>query len=180
MPMTLIKPGSRWLELPYGVRIEVEPLTTARATAARNEALRRAGALTAEADAAAKAGQEFAPMSFTGANISAIAGITMEFEIEALARFGIRRWEGVNGDDGNPLPVTPEACEALAQHPEIGVAFWAAYRRPIDDLAAEGNVSAPSASSDGAAGAITAPDATGAPAIETAITPEPAENAPPS
>jgi hypothetical protein len=178
--MTLTKPAPRWLELPYGVRVEVEPLTTARATAARNEALRRAGALTAEAEAAAKAGQEFSPASFSGANVSAIAGITMEYEIEALARFGIRRWEGVNGPDGNPLPVTPEACEALAQHPELGVAFWAAYRRPLDDLADEGNVSAPSASSDGAAGATTAPDATDAPATEAATPPEAAENAPPS
>lgn len=180
MPMTLTKPAARWLELPFGVRVEVEPLTTARATAARNEAIRRAGALTTEAEAAAKAGQEFSPGSFTGANVSAIAGITMEYEIEALARFGIRRWEGLNGEDGNPLPVTPEACEALAQHPELGVAFWAAYRRPLDDLAAEGNASAPSASSDGAAGATTAPDATDAPATETESMPEAAENAPPS
>ena len=180
MPMTLTPPAPRWLELPYGVRIEVEPLTTARATAARNEALRRAGALTAEAEAAAKAGQAHSPASFTGANVSAVAGITMEYEIEALARFGIRRWEGINGPDGNPLPVTPEACEALAQHPDIGVAFWAAYRRPLDDLAAEGNGSAPSAGSDGAAGASTATDAPDAPATETASPPEPAESAPAS
>lgn len=177
MTMTLIKPAPRWLELPYGVRVEVEPLTTARATAARNEALRRASAITAEAEAAAKAGQDMAPGAFTGANVSAVAGITMEFEIEALARFGIRRWEGINGADGNPLPVTPEACEALAQHPDLGVAFWAAYRRPLDDLAAEGNGSAPSASSDGAAGATTAPDATPALATETEMPAEPAENA---
>ena len=180
MAMTLSKPAPRWLELPYGVRIEVEPLTTARATAARNEALRRASALTAEAEAAAKAGQELSAASFTGANVSAVAGITMEYEIEALARFGIRRWEGITGDDGNPLPVTPEACEALAQHPDLGVAFWAAYRRPLDDLAAEGNGSAPFASSDGAAGATTAPDATDGPAIETESTPEAAESAPES
>jgi hypothetical protein len=180
MPLTLNKPAPRWLDLPYGVRVEVEPLTTARATAARNEALRRAGAITAEAEAAAKAGQEFSPGSFTGANASAVAGISMEFEIEALARYGIRRWEGVHGPDGQPLPVTPEACEALAQHPELGVAFWAAYRKPIDDMADEGNGSAPSASSDGAAGASTAPDAKAAPETETASPPAPAENAPPS
>lgn len=180
MPMTLTPPAPRWLELPYGVRIEVEPLTTARATAARNEAIRRANALRAEAEAAAKAGHEHDAAGFNGANVSAIAGISMEYEIEALARFGIRRWEGVNGPDGNPLPVTPAACEALAQHPEIGVAFWAAYRAPLEEVAAEGNGSAPSASSDGAEGATTAPDATDAPATETESMPAPAENAPQS
>lgn len=180
MPMTLIKPAPRWLELPFGVRVEVEPLTTARATAARNEALRRAGSLRAEADAAAKAGQEHDAAGFTGANVSAIAGITMEYEIEALARFGIRRWEGVHGQDGKPLPVTPAACEALAQHPELGVAFWSAYRAPLDEVAAEGEGSRPSLASGGAEAAITAPDATDAPATETASSPEPAETALPS
>jgi hypothetical protein len=178
--MTLTKPGPRWLELPFGVRVEVEPLTTARATAARNEALKRAAALRREAEAAAKAGQEFDAASFTGANHSAIAGLAMEYEIEALARFGIRRWEGVLGQDGQALPVTPAACEAFAQHHKLGVAFWDAYRGPIEELAAEGNASAPSPASGGAEAGTTAPDATDAPEGLTESPPESAENAPPS
>jgi hypothetical protein len=178
--MTLTKPAPRWLELPCGVRVEVEPLTTARATAARNEALKRAHALRIEAEAAARAGQEFDAALFTGANASAITGLVMEYEIEALARFGIRRWEGVLGQDGQPLPVTPAACEALAQHHELGVAFWSAYRAPLDEVAAEGEGSRPSPVSGGAEAAITAPDATPAPATGTESPPDNAENAPPS
>lgn len=177
--LKLTKGQPRWLELPHGVRIEVEPLTTARATAARNEALRRSAVLRSEAEAAAAAGQAVDSLAFTAANASALSGIAVEFEIEALARFGIRRWEGVAGDDGQPLPVTPAACEALAQHEVLGPAFYSAYREPLLDLAAEGEGWRLSAGSGGEGAATTAPDATPAPSDTTGSQSAPADIAPP-
>lgn len=179
MTISLTKQAPRWLELPFGVRVEVEPLTTARATAARNEALRRAAALRSEAEHAERAGQPLDAVGFTGANSAALVGLTMEYEIEALARFGIRRWEGVTGPDGQPLPVMPETCEALAQHPEVGPAFWAAYRAPLEELRVEGEGSRPSPASGGEGAAITAPDATRAPSGEMESQAAPADIAPP-
>lgn len=181
MAMTLTKPDRRWLELPHGVKILVEPLTTARATAARNEALKRAGVLRNEAEAAEKAGQPLDPVGFTGASSAALVGLTMEYEIEALARFGIVAWEGVNGADGNPLPVTPEACEALAQHEQLGTAFWAAYTNALRQVAAEGEGSGTSAASAGqpVPNGIAA-DATVAPSGETESRTADAEAAPAS
>ena len=168
MAMTLKKPARRWLEMPHGVRVEVEPLTTARATAARNEALKRAGALRSEVEAAEKAGQPMDALGFNAASSAALAGLTMEYEIEALARFGITRWEGINGEDGHPLPVTPAACEAFAQHDELGIAFWAAYTRPAREVAAEGEGSGTSAASAGqAVPTDTAADATADQPAET-------------
>lgn len=160
MTLTLIKADRRWLDLPHGVKVLVEPLTTARATAARNEALKRAGVLRTEAEAAEKAGQPLDAAGFTGASSAALAGLTMEYEIEALARFGIVAWEGVNGEDGMPLPVSPAACEALAQHNEVGVAFWSAYTDALREVSAEGEGSAPSAASAGQTAQDTAADAT--------------------
>ncbi len=179
MAISLKKMAPRWLELPFGVKVEVEPLTTARATAAHNEALKRAAALKAEAEHAEKAGQPLDAVAFTSANVSALVGLTMEYEIEALARFGIRQWEGITGSDGEPLPVTPEACEALAQHPELGPAFWQAYRAPLEELRAEGEGSRPSPASGGEGAANTVPDATPAPKGETESTPDTADIAPP-
>lgn len=178
--LRLVKPRRRWLDLPHGVRVEVEPLTTARATAARNEALRRSAAVRAEAEAAERAGHALDPMAFGGGNASALAGLAVEFEIEALARFGIVAWEGLAGDDGAPLPVTPEACEALAQHDELGAAFYAAYTAPLRAVAAEGEGLRLSAGSGGAGAANTAPDATGGPATGGATKSAPADSARPS
>jgi hypothetical protein len=172
--LKLMKPAVRWLELPHGVRVEVEPLTTARATAARNEALRRSGAIRAEAEAAEKAGNPLDPLAFGGANAAALGGLAVEFEIEALARFGIRRWEGVAGPDGQPLPVTPDACVALAQHEILGGAFYAAYTGPLSEVTAEGEGLRPSAGSGGAGAASTAPDATDAPQMAADAEPVPA------
>lgn len=181
MAMTLTKPARRWLDLPHGVKVEVEPLTTARATAARNEALKRAGAARAEVEAAEKAGQPIDSLGFNAASSAALAGLTMEYEIEALARFGIVRWEGINGDDGHPLPVTPAACEAFAQHDELGVAFWAAYTRPAREVAAEGEGSGTSAASAGQpVPTDTAADATADPSAATESQTDTAASAPAS
>lgn len=143
MAMTLKKPARRWLELPHGVRVEVEPLTTARYAAARHEALQRIAARRAEDEAAEKAGQPA-----DAASIHVLEGLFVEYRAEALTR-GIVRWEGLNGDDGHPMPVTTEAREMFAQDRDLAEAFLDAYAQPLRDMAAEGEGSGTSAASAG-------------------------------
>lgn len=180
MTLTLTKPATRWLDLPHGVRVMVQPLTTARATAARNEAQKRVATLRAEAEAAEKAGQPMDAGGFNAASSAALVGLMMEYEIEALARFGIAAWEGVVDPDGNPLPVTPATCEVFAQHEEMGTAFWAAYTDALRKMAVEGNASGTSASSAGQEVPPTiATDAPGAHSTETGSPTATADIAPP-
>ena len=138
----------QWLVLPYGVKVEVRPLTTVINSAAQAEAQKRTAALIVEAEAAEKTGHPMDPLGPNGANAAWLDGQFAQFYIAALARYAIKRWEGINGDDGQPLPVTPAATEAMAEHPDLGPAFRAAYGRSLAEQVAEGNASA--ASSAGA------------------------------
>jgi hypothetical protein len=140
-------PMRRWLSLPGGVRVEVEPLTTARAEAARTEAIVRAAGLQREAKAQTDTGMPPDPVGFTPANASALAGMAEAFEIEALARFCVVAWEGL-GVAGEPAPINPATLEAFARHAVLGPAFRRALRAPLEADIAEGNASA--LSSDGA------------------------------
>lgn len=142
-------PTRRWLSLPGGVRVEVEPLTTARAEAARTEAIVRAAALQREAKAQAETGMGADPVGFTAANASALAGMAEGFEIEALARFCVVAWEGL-GVEGEPAPINPATIEAFARHAVLGPAFRRALRAPLEQDIAEGNASAPSFAGAGA------------------------------
>jgi len=78
-----------WLDLGHGVRILLGPLTTAMMVAARN-------------DPAIMALPEDAPDEE-----SALAFA------KALARNAALDWEGVGDADGNVIPVSPEAIDAL-------------------------------------------------------------------
>lgn len=178
--LTLTKPQPRWLELPHGVRVEVEPLTTALATAARNDAMQIVQALRREEEARAAAGQPSDPSGWNGANPAFLVGVGMQKEIETLACIGIRRWEGVGGDDGQPLPVTPETCKLFAAHKEMGPAFYDAYMAPIRAVSAEGEGSRPSSGSGGAGAENIAPDATAAPEARTESPPAAADPVPKS
>ncbi|MDQ1078009.1 hypothetical protein [Pseudoroseomonas cervicalis] len=137
----------RWLELSHGIRVEVRPLTTAIVEAAAAEALKRVAAIQVEAQAAEKAGQPLDSTAFNGANSSALDGMWNQHRAEALARYGIIRWEGLAGDDGGPLPVSPAAIEAFAAHPVLAKEFIKLYAQPVNEVVEEGNGSAPS--SDG-------------------------------
>lgn len=150
----------QWLALPRGVRVQVEPLSTALAAAARNEAIRRVAIEMDDAKAQEKAGQGADPVGFNPLNMAAVEGKATQYEIEALARFGIKAWEGLADQAGEPLPITPEALEAFARHPEIGPAFRDAYRASVEALLAEGEGFAPSSATDGAGAPTTATAAT--------------------
>ncbi len=151
----------RWLNLAHGVKVEVRPLTTAINQAALAEARKRVAVLAVEAEAAERAGQPLDPMAPNGANAAWLDGMWTQFYSEALGRYGINRWEGLRGDDGEVLPVTHEAIAVFAAHPELGPAFSNRYASDLAAEAAEGNGSGASVNGD------------------TAAAPTPAEHVPP-
>ena len=158
----------RWLDLPHGVRVKVRPLTTAVEQAARTEVEHRLKPLRQAAEDAAKAGQPLDPTGPNGANAAWMVGMHVQMLVEALARYGIDAWEGLTGDDGEPLPLTPGAFAAFAAHRDLSEGFYAAYRNPVAELAAEGNGSGSTSAGGGATEPNTAAAATDGPSGPTA------------
>lgn len=135
----------RWLTLANGIRVHVRPLTTAISEAAFADALERVRPLRVAAEDAARAGMPMDGAEPNGANAAWVQGLQWQFLIEAHLRYGALAWEGVGDEDGEPLPVTPEACAAFAEHPDLGREFYRLYRADLDAMEAEGNASALSA-----------------------------------
>lgn len=97
----------RWLDLGHGVRLLVEPLTTAIMLAARGDPAIVAAA--AEADS-------------TDSNDDLARTVA-----KAVARIVVKDWEGVGDEDGKPLPLTPEGIDALLELWPIFEAFQTKY-----------------------------------------------------
>jgi hypothetical protein len=121
-----------WLDLGHGVRLHVEPLTSALMMAAR-------------ADPAVEALPED-----TGTEALALV------MAKAVARRAVLDWEGVGDAEGRPLPVRPEGVDALLEVWPIFEAFQLAYVAKGLVLEQEKNVSAPSPSGTSAGAAATA------------------------
>lgn len=100
--------GPRWLDLGHGVRLLVEPLTTAIMLAARSDpTIVAVGAV--EGDAA-----------HSNDDLARIVA-------KAVARIVVKDWDGVGDDDGKPLPLTPEGIDALLELWPIFEAFQTKY-----------------------------------------------------
>lgn len=99
----------RWLDLGHGVRLLVEPLTTAIMLAARSDPAIVAAVADAESGAAHSNDD--------------LAGIVAK----AVARIVVKDWEGVGDEDGQPLPLTPEGIDALLELWPIFEAFQTKY-----------------------------------------------------
>ena len=97
----------RWLDLGHGVRLLVEPLTTAIMLAARSDPTIVAAAADAE----------------TGTSNDDLACIVAK----AVARIVVKDWDGVGDEDGKPLPLTPEGIDALLELWPIFEAFQTKY-----------------------------------------------------
>ena len=121
-----------WLDLGHGVRLHVEPLTSALMMAAR-------------ADPAVEALPEDA-----GNEALALA------MAKAVARRAVLDWEGVGDAEGRPLPVTPEGIDALLEVWPIFEAFQIAYVAKGLVLEQEKNASAPSPNGTSAGATATA------------------------
>jgi hypothetical protein len=99
----------RWLDLGYGVRLLVEPLTTAIMLAARSDPTILAAAQGPEP------GDER-----SNDDLARIVA-------KAVARIVVKDWEGVGDEDGKPLPLTPEGIDALLEIWPIFEAFQTKY-----------------------------------------------------
>jgi hypothetical protein len=99
----------RWIDLGHGVRLLVEPLTTAIMLAARSDPAIIAAAASAEGDAA-RSNDDLA-----------------RIVAKAVARIVVKDWDGVGDEDGKPLPLTAEGIDALLELWPIFEAFQTKY-----------------------------------------------------
>jgi hypothetical protein len=97
----------RWLDLGHGVRLLVEPLTTAIMLAARGDP----AIVAAAAEVEDKASND---------DLARIVA-------KAVARIVVKDWDGVAGEDGKPMPLTPEGIDALLELWPIFEAFQTKY-----------------------------------------------------
>ena len=121
-----------WLELGLGVRVRVEPLTTALMVAARSDPEVRG-----------------LPEGTSDDEIAVIFG-------KVLAERAILDWEGVGDAAGNPTPVTPEGITALLDIWPIFEKFQMGYVAKGLELELEKNASTPSLTGSAAGASATA------------------------
>lgn len=108
-----------WCDLIPGVRVKLRPLTTALMVSARGD--------PAIADLPEGSATEEAALAMA----------------KALARRAILDWEGIGDAEGAPLPVSPEAIDALLDLWPAFEAFQSSYVAKALLLDAEKNGSAP-------------------------------------
>ena len=108
-----------WMDLGHGVRVQLRPLTTGLMVAARN-------------DPAVQQLPENAPDEESALTFA-----------KALARVAILDWEGVGDADGNVIPVSPEATDALLDLWPLFEAFQTGYVAKGLLLEQEKNASSP-------------------------------------
>ena len=144
-----------WIDLGAGCRMKVRPPTTALMETARTATRRRLEELRAAAGEVAGAGA-----SVTGlpdlADPDVFAGEFSARLSETLARFAVVDWEGFLLADGTPAPLTAENLRLAMQIDAVGRTFVGLYLTSLEELAAEGNASAPAPNGSSAAGATTA------------------------
>ena len=109
----------QWLDLAPGLRLLVDPLTTALMVSAR-------------ADAAIEA------MPDTATNEDLALAMA-----KAVARRAVLDWEGVGDDAGQPVAVTPDGIDVLLEIWPVFEAFQTQYVARGLILDAEKNASAP-------------------------------------
>ena len=97
----------QWLDLGHGVRLFVEPLTTAIMLAAHSDPAIIAAAADAE--------------------VSASNDDLARIVAKAVARIVVKDWEGVGDEEGEPLPLTPDGIDALLELWPIFEAFQTKY-----------------------------------------------------
>ena len=108
-----LKSEPSWLDLGHGVRLFVEPLSSAMMLAARNDpAVRALAGDPAQDEDGDDAAQD-----------EAVAVIVAK----ALARLVVKDWEGVGDEEGALIALTPEGLDALLDIWPIFEAFQTRY-----------------------------------------------------
>lgn len=147
-----------WLDLGAGCRLKVRPPTTALMETARGATRRKLEDLRGAAAEVAGAGASVTGMPDL-ADPDVFAGEFSARLAETMARFAVVEWEGFLLADGTPAPLTADNLQMAMKIDAVGRTFVGLYLSSLDDLAAEGNASAPAPNGSSAAGATTAPAA---------------------
>lgn len=146
----------RTVALGFGVTVTLKPLSFAVYRAAIHTAERRARELAAEIGLIDAAGGSVLDLAAPH-DRDGLRGLRDQFLLQALARHAIIGWDGVGDDAGDPVPVTPEAADALiCGHPLLAERFELEYLRDITELAIEGNGSGAAPTGTSAAAPATA------------------------
>jgi hypothetical protein len=154
LKLRLNNTAASWLTVAGDVRVLVPPCTTATLRAAEHAAFR------ALASAKEAMGVEDGEKP-TDEQLSELEGVFAQARIRSMAtRF--EQWEGLAGEDGQPLPISPEALDAFASHPALGRPFLAAYETSAIEVVQEGNGSETSGSGKPPEASNTADPAPGA------------------
>jgi hypothetical protein len=148
-----LKSGPRWISLGNGVRLKVEPLTTAIMASCRRDP---AVAAVNEAHRAALEGADV-PEAIPD-DVRDDLALAMA---KAVARRVVLDWEGVGDADGKPIKVTPEGVDALMDVWVLFEAFQSRYVAAGFLLESEKNVSSPSLNGTSAGARRTAVPAKG-------------------
>ena len=130
-----------WIDLGFGIEVEVVPITTAIVTAALASPDVRD--LPAETD----------------------KDVRYAAVVRAAAQAAITGWRGIGDADGNPVEPTPELIGALMDLYQVNQAFGAVYLAKGFLVADEKKGSAPLPNGTSAGAPDIAPDATGSAAI---------------
>lgn len=147
-----------WIDIGGGVRFKVRPPSLALMETARAAARRKLEELRASQQDLERAGATVSGMpDLTDPDV--FSGQFSQRLATTIALYAVVEWEGVALADGTPAPLTPENVERAISIDIVGRAFLGLYLTSIEDIAAEGNASAPAPNGSSAAGAITAADA---------------------
>lgn len=142
------------IELPYGVRATVTPLTTTEMAAAQSAARRLLERIESDLRERRENGLSVADLPALD-DEPARDGLYQALLIKELARRHVVRWEGVEGDDG-PAEPTPENVAALMDLYPVGERFFQEFTLRQVLLTAAKNASGLSAAGTSAEGPTTA------------------------
>ncbi len=129
----------QWLELPYGVRVRVRPLSSVLMETARQIVAAEMRELRSSMTRLREAGVEMvdAP-NLEDANVSHAEALVRL--AKALARVSILEWTGVLSEDGSvEVIVAPASINRLMDVPSVCSSFFERYTSTLDVLEAEKN-----------------------------------------
>ena len=131
-----------WIDLSYGVRLFVRPLTTAVYSAARSAASKFIRELMESSKDMEGAGLEVLGMPDVN-NEHEVHGFSQMLFTQSLAQSAIIEWEGVLAPEGDePAPVEDDFVNALIRDvPKLAEEFLIEYTLPQEQMIVEGEPS---------------------------------------
>lgn len=128
----------QWLELPYGVRVRVRPLSSVLMETARQIVAAEMRELRTSIAKLREAGVDVVdPPNLEDATVSHAEALVRL--AKALARVAVLEWDGVLGADGSVEPLSPASINRLLDVPSVCSSFFERYTSTLDVLEAEKN-----------------------------------------